>query len=361
MNQVACFPGKYIQGSGAILQLDKLIRNYGRNAIILASPTAQKHLPEAYLRTPLSEWIHIAPFGGECSEEELTRLSGRIREQQADVIIGMGGGKVIDAAKIAADRSGIPVIVVPTIASTDAPCSGCAVTYTPDGIFEQVHYQRTNPAVVLVDLDIMARAPVRFLVSGMGDALATWFEARACAATGSVNECGGHSTQAGLHLARLCYDLLLKHGLQAKHDNEAGKASEALGHIIEANILLSGIGFESGGLAAAHAIHNGLTMLPGTHDFYHGEKVAFGLLAGLHMMDASKAEIREVCSFCKSVGLPVTLEAVGVSAEDQEGLRQVAQKAAEADSPIHHEGPGITAEKVFDALLKADAFGRQLQ
>mgnify|MGYP000424136318 CR=1 FL=1 len=116
----------------------------------------------------------------------------------------MGGGKTIDTAKIAADRAGIPVIIVPTIASTDAPCSGCAVRYSEDGSFESVLYQKTNPAVVLVDVGIIAAAPTRFLVAGMGDALSTWFEARSCDGTQSPNECGGISTRAGLNIARLC-------------------------------------------------------------------------------------------------------------------------------------------------------------
>ncbi len=360
MNHVACFPGKYIQGSGAILQLEELIRQFGSKAIILCSPSARKVLPATYFQTPLSSWILTEPFSGECSEVELKRLSGRIQEEKADVFVGMGGGKVIDTAKIAADRAGIPVIVVPTIASTDAPCSGCAVTYSEDGVYENVYYQRSNPSVVLVDMDVIAQAPVRFLVAGMGDALATWFEARSCVATSSLNECGGLSTMAGRHLARLCYDILMEYGLQAKLDNESGKVSPALDHIAETNILLSGIGFESGGLASAHAIHNGLTALEETHAFYHGEKVAFGLLAGLHLTGSSDNELSEVYGFCKAVGLPVTLAEIGVSASNVNGLQKVASKAVEDGSFIHHEGPDITEEKVYDALVKADAYGRQL-
>ncbi len=356
MNNVAYFPGKYIQGRGAIQELEKLASQFGSKTIILASPTAQKFLPETLYHHP---GLIIETFQGECSEEALEVLSNRIREEKAEVMVGMGGGKAIDTAKIAADRAGLPAIIVPTIASTDAPCSGCAVTYTADGVFEKVHYQRLNPAVVLVDMDIIAKAPVRLLVAGMGDALATWFEARACQTTSSVNECGGLSTLAGQTLARLCYDVLLEHGLQAKTDNEAGLISAALNHVAEANILLSGIGFESGGLAAAHAIHNGLTVLPQTHDFYHGEKVAFGLLAGLNLTNSPEEEIQEVYEFCASVKLPVTLSEIGLSKITKEEMMQVAQKSAEAGSSIHHEGRDITAEKIYKALIKADARGQQ--
>lgn len=359
MNNIACFPGKYIQGSAAIQQLENIINKFGNRAMVLTSPTAKKFIPVDYLHPPLSSSISIEPFGGECCEKVLEKLSERIEQTKADVVVGMGGGKVIDTAKIAADRAAIPVIIVPTIASTDAPCSGCAVIYSSDSVFEKVDYQRSNPSVVLVDVDIIAKAPTRFLVAGMGDALATWFEACSCKKTSSVNECGGLSTLAGQNLARLCYDILLEHGLSAKLDHEAGNISSALNYIIEANILLSGIGFESGGLAAAHAIHNGLTILPETHNYYHGEKVAFGVLTGLHLNGSSQKEKTEVYKFCVSVGLPVTFSEIGIDDVNEEKLMQVARKSAESGSTIHHESDDINAEKVYDALLKTDTFGRQ--
>ena len=360
MKKTASFPGKYIQGSGAILELESIIRRFGSKALILISKTAKKYLPADYFQPPLSAMISIEDFGGECCEEALEDLSHRIGQSKSDVIVGMGGGKVIDTAKIAADRASLPIIIVPTIASTDAPCSGCAVTYSLDGTFEKVHYQRSNPSVVLVDINIIAKAPVRFLVAGMGDALSTWFEARSCKETSSLNECGGRSTLAGQDLAKLCYDVLLKYGLRAKLDHEAGNISIALEYIIEANILLSGIGFESGGLASAHAIHNGLTILPETHAFYHGEKVAFGVLAGLHMNASLQHEIIEVYRFCVSLGLPVTFSDIGMAGINKEKLMRVARKSAEFGSSIHHEKVKINAEMVYDALLKADAFGRNI-
>jgi glycerol dehydrogenase len=222
-----------------------------------------------------------------------------------------------------------------------------------------VYYQRSNPAVVLVDLDIIAAAPVRFLVSGMGDALATWFEARACSETHAMNECGGTTTLAGLNLARLCFDLLLEHGLQAKIDCEQGKVTPALEAITEANILLSGIGFESGGLAAAHAIHNGLTALDETHAYYHGEKVAFGVLAGLHLNSAPPEEMEEVYSFCETIGLPTTFADIGIKNPEPDKLMKAAKKASEEGSSIHHEALKVTPEKVLEAMIKADRMGRE--
>jgi glycerol dehydrogenase len=353
----AVFPGKYIQGVGALSELPGLINLFGKQGLILASPTViGKVLPE-YGIDLTAKGGYIEPFQGECCEEELNRLSDIIQRKKVDVLVGMGGGKTIDTAKIAADRANIPIVVVPTIASTDAPCSGCAVLYSREGIFDSVLYQKLNPAVVLVDSGIIASAPKRLLVAGMGDALATWFEASSCDRTQSVNACGGLGTLAANRMARLCYETLLKYGAAAKIACEKHIVTPALEHIIEANILLSGIGFESAGLAAAHSIHNGLTALAETHAYFHGEKVAFGVLAGLQLTDASSEESAQVLSFCEEMGLPTTLADIGLKNADREKLMLAARKSCAPEEAIHHEAGEISPEKVLDAMLAADAMG----
>jgi glycerol dehydrogenase len=231
------------------------------------------------------------------------------------------------------------------------------VLYSEQGVFESVYYQKSNPATVLVDTEIIARAPVRFLVAGMGDALSTWFEAKSCSITQSENECGGLGTLTGLNLARLCYDTLLQYGATAKIAAERHIITPALEHIVEANTLLSGIGFESGGLASAHAIHNGLTALEETHAYYHGEKVAFGVLAGLQLTDAPPAESAVVFSFCEEVGLPTTLADIGLGNIDRNRLLLVAERACAPGASIHHEAGTITPQKVLQAMLAANAIG----
>jgi len=353
----AVFPGKYIQGEGAIAQLPDFIGMFGKRGLIIASRTAREKVIPRHLGSVPESQLLIERFQGECCESEIGRLSGIATEKGADVIVGMGGGKAIDTAKVVADRLGVPVIVAPTIASTDAPCSGLSIIYSEKGIFHSVYYLKMNPQAVIVDTAVIADAPARFLVSGMGDALATWFEARSCDRTHSVNECGGYSTMTGLNLARLCYDTLLTYGLSARAACERHVVTPALNHIIEANTLLSGIGFESSGLAAAHSIHDGLTALEETHSFYHGEKVAFGVLAGLQLTDASPQESAEVFSFCEETGLPTTLTDIGLGNAGRERLIKAAEKACAPTEAIHHEAGTITAEKVLNAMIAADAMG----
>lgn len=354
----AVFPGKYIQGEGLIAGLPEMIRSFGRNGLILSSRSVKNNILSRFTQTFAGNNMIIEEFRGECCESELMRVTEIIVQNKIDVVVGMGGGKVIDTAKIVSDRAGLPVIIVPTIASTDAPCSGCAVIYSESGVFESVYYQKMNPQVVLVDMHIIAGSPARFLVSGMGDALATWFEARSCERTQSMNECGGYSTMTGLNLAKLCYDTLLLYGHAAKTANENNIITPALYRIVEANILLSGIGFESSGLASAHSIHNGLSAMEETHAFYHGEKVAFGVLAGLHLTDALPSEMETVYSFCEKIGLPTTFDDIGLKNIDKSGLMKVATKACAPTEGIHHEAGTITPEKVMDAMIAADAMGK---
>ena len=332
------------------------MRSLGGGGLAICAPSAfEKVLPN--IADALPQGSRVERFGRECCERELTRLSAVAADCGARVVVAIGGGKSIDTAKIVADRASLPVIVAPTIASTDAPCSACAVIYTDQGTFEAVTYQRRNPDAVVVDTRVIAKAPVRFLVSGMGDALATWFEARSCGRTASANECRGLSTISALGLARLCFDTLLDYGVAAKQANEAGIVTPAFERIVEANTLMSGVGFESSGLASAHSIHNGLTVLAPTHAYYHGEKVALGTLAGLHMTDADPKEMAAVYGFCESVGLPTTLENIGLAGVTQEDLLTAAQRACAPAECIHHEAGAVSPSQVVAALIAADRMG----
>ena len=161
------------------------------------------------------------------------------KEVGADAIVGVGGGKTLDTAKAVAHPAALPLVLVPTIASTDAPTSSLSVIYDDDGAFLEYRFYGRNPDVVLVDTTVIARAPVRFLVAGIGDGLSTFFEADASSTTRKPAMAGGPPLLAAKTLARLCYDT-----------------------------LLSGLGFDSGGLAAAHSIHNGLTVLHETHEYW---------------------------------------------------------------------------------------------
>jgi len=349
--KVMLFPSKYIQGDGALNLLPTVMGNFGDKPLVVATKSMMERAQNL-----MGDKGKVVRFGGECSRNEIDRLKGIATEYGATAIAAIGGGKPIDACKVVADELGIPIIVASTIAATDAPTSGCAVVYTDDGVYVGVLYQKHNPDVVLIDTDIIVKAPVRFLVSGMGDALATFFEANSCERTGSLSECFGLRTKTAVALSKLCLDMLLQYGRQAVEDAQKGIKSEAVEAVIEANTLLSGIGFESGGLGSAHSIHNGLTVLPETHHLYHGEKVAFGVLAGLHLYD-ELGIIDEVYDFCIDVGLPVTFEDLHIPNVTDEELYKVAEISYK-ENFMSHEPVELSVEKVVEALKKTDEVGR---
>ena len=272
MAKIMIYPSKYVQGPGEMGKLGAYAEGYGSKALVLISNSGYKRI-QATLDAGFAG-SGCAPvydfFNGECSKNEIARLQGIMDEQGCDLVIGIGGGKTLDTAKAVAFYKKTPVLICPTIASTDAPCSALSVIYTDAGVFEEYLFLPANPNMVLMDTDIIAKSPVRLTVSGMGDALATYFEARACQISGAANCAGGQVTGAAMALAKLCLDTLLDEGLKAKLALEAGACTPAVEKVIEANTLLSGLGFESGGLAGAHAIHNGLTVLEECHHMYHG-------------------------------------------------------------------------------------------
>lgn len=370
MRKAFICPTKYVQGKDELLNLGYFIGTFGKSALLIAHPDDVARVRpqlDATAATFGATFVESA-FGGECTRAEVARLQALAREKGCDCTVGLGGGKAIDTAKCVAE--GEALIIVPTIAATDAPTSHSAVLYTEDGAFDDYVYFKQSPSVVLVDTGIIAKAPVRFLVSGMGDALSTYFETRATAASYSnVNAglpCGAREgkappakgTNAAMALATLCYQTLMEDGLKAKLAAERGQVSAALENIVEANILLSGLGFESGGLAAAHAIHDGLTILEETHHFFHGEKVAFGTLCQLALENADSEEIEEVLEFCVTVGLPVCLADLGVETISPEQLAQVAEKSCIPEESVHSMPFPVTADMVASAILVADSLGR---
>lgn len=359
MIRVLISPSKYIQGAGALTEAEKYIKNFGSNALIIADSLMLSTI-DTYLSKGLSGIKYtVEKFGGECCKPEINRLQEIATKQQVNIIIGFGGGKTLDTAKAVAHFMRLPVVVMPSIASTDAPCSALSVIYTEKGKFEEYLLLPKNPDIVMVDTRIIAQAPARFLAAGMGDALATKFEAEAAASVYRPAMAGGLPTISALALADLCYQTLLEYGLPALEAVSRQAVTPAVERIVEANTLLSGLGFESGGLAAAHAIHNGFTTLEQTHHYFHGEKVAFSTIAQLIIEDRPTDEIMEVINFCSSVGLPITLAELGINEVRESELMRVAETATAPGETIHNLPFPVDVKMVYDAILAADSLGQR--
>ena len=362
MLSVFCSPSRYTQGRHATAKLGEEMAGLALpGPVLIVAGRSARALLEIVWLTALGDSGYayvIHDFCGECSHAEIARIVAAAKTAKAATIIGAGGGKVLDAARAAASDLGLPVVNCPTVASSDAPCSALSVIYTDEGVFQEYRFYRKNPELVLVDTIVVAQGPPRLLAAGMGDALATWFEAKTCAAGNVRNMRGGSSTRSALALAELCYRTLIEDGPAAMRSVRAKAVTPSLERIVEANTLLSGLGFESSGLAAAHAIHNGLTAAPPTHAFFHGEKVAFGVIVQLVLEGAPRAQFDEVFRFSHSVGLPITLAGIGCADLPRELLDQVAARSAAPGETIHNEPFEVTPAMVADAILAADSAGR---
>jgi glycerol dehydrogenase len=299
----------------------------------------------------------LSLFRGECSLEEITAHVEVFRGERVDCLIAAGGGKCLDAGKAVAYRLGVPIVIAPTLASNDAPCSAVTVLYSPDGVWSDIEFYPNNPAIVVVDTRIVAEAPERYLAAGMGDAMATMYEARVC----MLNEAAGTTlgarpTIASAAIGEACAQTLFEHGVAAAKAVVDKTVNPALEAVVEANTLLSGIGFESGGLAAAHGVAQSYTNIPNVEaNYLHGELVAMGTLAQL-MLESRPTEAARVAEFFAAVGLPIHLGQISLEETDNSALELVAESTAA--SPFIGNMPGaLTAETIRGAILDAHRLG----
>lgn len=317
-------PSRYIQGAGELDRLAVHTEKFGKKAFAVIDSFFFEEFTERLNALYEERGGQFRSFLYEC---EITKeLIGDAIKQAApfapDVVIGIGGGKTLDTAKAVADRLSLPSVIIPTSASTDAPTSAMSVIYNDRHEHANVYYYIKNPDLVLVDSTIIANAPVRFLVSGMGDALATVFEARATVRANQPNYICGETgtylrTRTAVAVAEECWRTIKEYGVRAKTANELHVVTDALDAVIEANTLMSGLGFENVGCAGSHVVCNGITAVPGGEKALHGEKVAFGVICQLLAENAPMELIDEVIRFNLSVGLPVTLEDMGIEASDE--------------------------------------------
>lgn len=356
-------PSRYVQGRYELDLLKEYTDAYGDKVFILVDTffydTYSSKFEAMYAEGDSS--VIVQKFSGEITAGKIDEIAESLKEFAPNVVAGMGGGKTMDTAKAVADKFRAAAVIIPTTASTDAPTIGLSVIYTETGEHVGARHYVKNPDLVLLDTEIISKAPIRFLIAGMGDALATFIETRANLESHSPNYVGKGfcATVAVEAIAKACHETILSKGYSAKLAAEKGLCTIDVEDVIEANTLLSGLGVQNSSCAGAHSIAEGITILPACAKLLHGEVVAFGILVQLIIEGRPLEEITEIYEFFDAVGLPSTFEMLGIGDASEEDIMKVAEESLKSYWDV--EPFPVTAQAVYDAIVMADILGRKYQ
>ncbi len=355
-------PSRYIQGPGVLEELPALLaeRNVRRPMLLWGKRT---RAAVAELVLPPLEQAGIQPgeyiLTGQCSREECQRVADAMAAAGADAIVALGGGKALDLSKGVAHKMGVPCVVAPTILSNDAPPTACTVWYHEDGSFSDTEGWPSNPDIVLVDTQVCVKAPLRMFLAGIADSLATFLEAEPSYLAHMPTRLKYLPTMTARMMARLCYDVIRADAEAAVLAAKSGVVTPAYERVAEASILLSGVGWESCGTAAAHVLGTRLADFPQLHGTMHGEKVSFGIVTQLLLdPDTDMAQAAELVDFMLGLGLPVSMEDIGLDQVPEADLMAWCRRQCVPGSRLDAIAPDITAEELMRAIHAASAFGQ---
>jgi glycerol dehydrogenase len=347
-------PVQYISGPNTLDDCGRFIVKWGKNILASGGKKALKSVNSKLFPTLETVGVkyEVNQFSGECSDENIAVLVEKVQRMALNAIIGIGGGKSLDTAKRAAEICNVPVICIPTIAATCAAASAMSVIYTEEGVHKKDHYLAKTPNLVLVDTEIIAKAPVEYFESGILDSLSKWYEGKA-AFKGVLNP--DIFAMSALKLAELLNEVMEQEAVNAVQGVKQQRVSDAVTKITDLNIYLAAviqsIGKKTRG-AAAHALHTGLSVIPESHAILHGYKVGYGIVTQLFMEKADLTEIGRVVRFIRQLDLEPSFKGLGLPFEANL-LRQVAEKAILSD-PMKNMPFEVLPEQVIAAMKQVE-------
>jgi len=350
-------PLRYIQGPGALREAGPTAAAIGSHALLVGDAFVLDMVGPSVTESCRQAGTVVTPllFAGEITPAEIDRLVAAARPLQAHVVIAAGGGKGIDVGKAVAHHLQVPVITAPTIASNDAPTSKIYVVYDEQHRLLKVEHMPGNPHAVIVDTALIARAPRKLLLAGIGDAISKKFEVVQCHAAQGSNIFGGLGTRAALALADLCFETLLTHAEGALAALERQSPDDSLEAIVEACVLLSGLCFENGGLSIAHSMTRGLSALPATAHELHGLQVAYGTMVQWQLENRPPAFMDDMRAFYRRVGLPMNLQQLGLPrAATDVDIETLATLTLTSPHMRNFERP-LTAQDLAQAIRAVEA------
>ncbi|MEK8126528.1 iron-containing alcohol dehydrogenase family protein [Paenibacillus filicis] len=355
-------PEQYWNEPDLLLKSGALIAPLGQRAFLIAGDKALNAVHPTLLESLDQAGIayEIAPFGGKVTLPEIEEYTAKASVYQAEIIIGVGGGKVLDLTKAIGDKLRLPVVSVPTVAATCASWAAVSILYDDLGRSSGYQPNRRSPALVLADTRVLASAPKRYLASGIGDTIVKWYET----VVNLSDDPDGLDIRIATQTAKLALERLRLHALQAYEAAGTGQVTHALTETIDSVIVLAGLAGTIQGstsrAAIAHAIHNSLTFLPQTAGTLHGEKVAFGLLTQVVLESRAEEEIRELALWLHKLNLPITLEALGIFQDPASAALEIAKGVQLRDGATKSLSFEVSESLLAEAIQRADGWGRRI-
>ncbi len=346
-------PARVYGGNGVLADLGPAVSRTASRVAIVTGATAWRAAATAVESTLSTAGVatEVLFYGKQVSESTLESLCFEARG--VDAIVGVGGGKALDAAKLAAHRLEVPAYMVPTSAATCAAWTALSNVYSDEGGWLYGVPLEQGPRAVFLDHGLVLDAPVRLLAAGVADAMAKWYESDSAVDLGSADATSTGAVELSHHL----------HKQLVRHAKAALSGDRAAGvRVADLNVILTGAVSGLGGSmcrsVAAHAVANGLTHLPGASCSLHGEKVAFGLLVQFVLQDRDLSEIEEFIAFLADLRLPLTLESLGLP-DTRAALDRAVAVAMAPDSTLHRLPVAVDAHTLGRAILEADALARR--
>jgi len=317
-------PPRYYQGPGALDRLPGICVPLAARPFLVVDADVLALIGPRLERLFAGTEHGIASFRGEVTPMAMDAIADQARATGADLVVGIGGGKALDVGKGCAVRTGQRFVSVPTVASNDSPTSVALAVYDDQHRMVAVEALPRNPEAVVVDTQLIAGAPAAFLRAGIGDAIAKKFEGEATARHGGVNAHGSYSLRTAGYIADGCYRTLRECAVEALATAGSGVSTPAFEAVVEANILMAGLGFENMGLGLAHGITRGLVRVPVVERAPHGFHVAYGTLVLLAAEERPDAFIDDMMQFFSQVGLPRSLTEMGLGKIDAAVIGDIA-------------------------------------
>lgn len=343
-------PARVVRGTDQLASLSREMAPLGQRPLLVGGDRSLA-LVQPQLEASLENLAAVS-YGPDCSESTLIRLGQVVADHDADVIIGVGGGKALDTAKLLAHQRRLPVVTVPTSAATCAAWTALSNVYSVEGAFRYDVGLDRCPDLLVLDYDLIQTAPVRTLVAGIGDALAKWYEASVSSGSSDQTLIIGAVQQA-----RVLRDILFQKTAAALADVGGPEWRQ----VVDAAVLMAGVMGGLGGAqcrtVAAHAVHNGLTHLTASHGTLHGEKVAYGILVQLRLEEMGQrgslatTARQQLIQFYQAVGLPTSLIDLGLGEITLTELHHAAEVACQAGSDIHHLPFTVNPEALAAAMV----------